>query len=243
MTEVSSHSSSACRRKMPSAAVRPAGVRWRSRPSAWATSPSATSRRNISLAAWVVTPRWRAIWAAVTRLGVVGADEDAQGEEVLLGSGRQVARIVASRHRVRIRDLLVTRRCAARRPMAMARPASQARSRTARAPLAANRRPRRRPWPTGRATRRPRRPAGPGRPSSRSIAATGISEQHREGEDLQDEEHRAGDAVVACRREPAAAGHLADQPAETEGDRQPADERPREPAARSTEAVVGQGVA
>ena len=67
MTEVSSHSSRACRRKIPSAAVRPAGVRWRSRPSAWATSPSATSLRNISLAAWVVTPMFRAIWAAVTR--------------------------------------------------------------------------------------------------------------------------------------------------------------------------------
>ena len=31
-----------------------------------------TSRRNISLAAWVVTPRWRAICAAVTRLASSG---------------------------------------------------------------------------------------------------------------------------------------------------------------------------
>ena len=95
MTEVSSHSSSACRRKMPSAAARPAGVRWRSRPSACATSPSATSRRNISLAACVVTPRWRAICAAVTRPCVVGADQDAQGEQVLLSRGGQVALIVS----------------------------------------------------------------------------------------------------------------------------------------------------
>src|SRR4051812_16195850 len=67
ITEVSSHSSNAWRRKMPSAVARPAGVRCKSRPPAWATRPSATRRRNISLAAWVVTPSWRAIWAVVAR--------------------------------------------------------------------------------------------------------------------------------------------------------------------------------
>src|SRR4029077_18578250 len=46
---------------------RPADVRWRSRPPAWATRPSATRRRNISLAACVVTPSWRAICAVVAR--------------------------------------------------------------------------------------------------------------------------------------------------------------------------------
>src|SRR5438093_1377937 len=47
-------------------AARPGPVRMRARPAAWRGRPSATSRRNISLAACVETPRWRAIWAALT---------------------------------------------------------------------------------------------------------------------------------------------------------------------------------
>ncbi len=70
-TVVSSHSSRAWRRKMPSAAARPAGVRCSSRPSEMDTRPSATSRRNISLAACVDTPTCRATWAAVTLCGSV----------------------------------------------------------------------------------------------------------------------------------------------------------------------------
>jgi hypothetical protein len=41
----------------------------------------------------------RAIWAAVTAARIIGSDEDAQREEVLLGSGRQVPLVVVSRHR------------------------------------------------------------------------------------------------------------------------------------------------
>ena len=66
-TLVSSHSSRAWRRKIASATARPALVSRSSRPPSCSTSPSAVSRRNISLAAWVVTPRWRAIPAAVAR--------------------------------------------------------------------------------------------------------------------------------------------------------------------------------
>jgi hypothetical protein len=65
--ELESHSRRAWRRKMPSAAARPAEVRCSSRAPAWATSPSAARRLNISLAACVVTPRRRPTCDAVTR--------------------------------------------------------------------------------------------------------------------------------------------------------------------------------
>ena len=52
---------------MPSAAVRPGFVSCSSRPSASATSPSLARRRNISLAACVLTPSFRATCEAVIR--------------------------------------------------------------------------------------------------------------------------------------------------------------------------------
>src|SRR4029078_6795375 len=52
---------------MASAAPPLAVVSRSSRPPSCSTRPSAVSRRNISLAACVVTPRWRAIPAAVAR--------------------------------------------------------------------------------------------------------------------------------------------------------------------------------
>ena len=64
-TEVRSHSSSACRRKIASAAARPEAVSDRPRPVAGSTRPSAASLRHISLAAWVVTPTWRPSCAVV----------------------------------------------------------------------------------------------------------------------------------------------------------------------------------
>ena len=125
----------------------------------------------------------------------------------------------------------------------MARPASQAEEQDQR---------RARP---GANRRRPRSPvadrtsdATTAAASSVRAAIVAIDAASRDGEE---ERRRRGSggrraavrpsAVVAGRGEPAAAGHLADQPAEPEGDREPADERPREAAARATEALVGQG--
>ena len=120
-TLLRSHSTSACRRKIASAAARPAVVRWRSRPpSMWSTRPSATSRRNISLAACPVTPRWRATPAAVTFEEPSPAPaHDAQGEQVLLGGGGQIALVLTTGHGLRIRDRVPRRRSSvdsARRP-------------------------------------------------------------------------------------------------------------------------------
>src|SRR4029079_10624464 len=66
-------------------------------------------------------------------------------------------------------------------------------------------------------------------------------EEEDEGEDLEDEEQRCGQAVVAGGGKSAAAGHLAHDPAEPKRDREPADERARKAATRATEALVGQG--
>ena len=96
--------------------------------------------------------------------------------------------------------------------------------------------------------RRPRRRSPTGRATATTAAASSASggrrrdRRGRAGAASRTRERErpagraaigAGDAVVAGRGEPAAAGHLADEPAETEGDRQPADERPRR-AGRAT---------
>ena len=92
-TEVSSHSSSAWRRKIASAAARPAVVRTSPRPVAGSTRPSAASRRHISLAAWVghadVAPE-----LGGRRDAAVGAHH-AQREQVLLGGRRDVGGVGA----------------------------------------------------------------------------------------------------------------------------------------------------
>ena len=169
--------------------------------------------------------------------GVVGPDEDAQGEEVFLGGGGQVALVVTTgRHALRIRDGSAARaRGPGWRPRWRCRPARRA-SRTA---------PRARPARVavggvagGRQDEGGRdrgRRAGRSSPSPRSRRRR---EQQQDREDSRPGAARTNGSAsaVAGRGEPAAAGHLADEPGDPEGDRQPADDGPDDPAAPAPEA-------
>ena len=218
---------------MPSAAARPAGVRCRSRPSAWATSPSATSRRNISLAACVVTPRWRAIWAAVTR--------PASSDPTRTRRARRYSWAAADRSRWSWRRGMRSGYGTCPRPE-RADPADD-RDRQTGQPGEQQDRPSDGPArvAVGGARRSPT-----GRGAATTAAASSDQGRHRRdrgerpgwragprGRGPGGRGRTARPMLVAGRGEPAAAGHLADQPADPERDRQPADEGPAEAAARS----------
>ena len=94
MTEVSSHSSSACRRKMPSAAARPAGGQVEVAALGVGDEPVRDESAEHLAGGLRGDPEVARDLGGGHPATVVGADQDAQGEEVLLGGGGQVALIV-----------------------------------------------------------------------------------------------------------------------------------------------------
>ena len=101
-----------------------------------------------------------------------------------------------------------------------------------RAPPGASPRPRRLRWPTGSALRRMAAASSTSAAPAAIAAISGTQEQADQDDRLAGE-GRAARRTVAGRREPTAAGQLADQPAEPERDREPAEDRPDGAAAQS----------
>ena len=215
MTEVSSHSSSACRRKMPSAAVAPGRRQVEVATLGVGDQPVRHEPAEHLAGGLGGDPHVARDLGGRHAARVVGADEDAQGEKVLLGSGRQVALIVVSRHRGQDTGLVPDRNVRALRTTAMVRPASHARSRIR--PSAARRESPSAALPVAdRTSDATTAAASSVRAAIVAIdAAAGMASEEDEGEDLEDEEERCGQAVVAGGGKSAAAGHLAHHPAET----------------------------
>ena len=164
--------------------------------------------------------------------GLVRAGHHAQGEQVLLGRRGQVARVVASGHDLRIRDQPSTRR-----PGPAAR--WRSRDRPARRPRAARPRVARREASSAAAPVADRTSVAATAAASRPRAAAAASEASTGGSSRPtsaapwSSRIRGLDRRVAGRGEPAAAGQLADHPADAERDRQPADDRSDHPATRT----------
>ena len=245
MTEVSSHSSSAWRRKIavgrgPTGAASGA----RSRPSAWRDEPVGDE-------------------PAEHLAGGLGGDAEVAGD---LGGGHppassepaitrrasryswaavgQVALVVAAGHDLRIRDASGTGRPdpprdGDREPDEPGDHEHDAEGRPARIAVgggAGRRQDERgeRRRPTSRVSERDRR---------RATAEAGTAGAARASAELEREQRSGLGRAVAGGREPAAAGQLADQPAEAERDRQPADDRADDPAAAAAGTGVGEGAA
>ena len=234
MTEVSSHSSRACRRKI---AVRggPAGRRQVEVAALGVGDEAVRDEPAEHLAGGLGGDAEVAgDLGGRDAAGIVGAGEHAQGEEVFLGGGRQVALVVASRHRRQDTGLV--------RDRERADPADDRDGQTGQpreeqdGPRAARREsPSAAPPVADRMSdgddRGGEQASGP--PSSAIDAAAGTRAAGPRGRATWRTKQRTGrPTVVAGRGEPAAAGHLADEPAEPERDREPADERPRDAAAR-----------